>query len=322
MTESNPLQVASSPHINRPSCTTQRVMIDVLLGLLPVICVSIYVFQWYAVQQLGICVLICLAMESLCCLMRGRKTTITDGSACVTGIILALSLPPTCPVYISIIASIVAIGIGKMVFGGLGCNIFNPAMVGRAFVMLSFAASMGAGGYVLTGDGCLSVLTQATPLTSAAEAAEPLGRDLFWPLFLGNVNGSLGETSALALLLGGLYLWRRRALAWEIPVTIILSGLFFGWLAYFFSMTEIVPGMQIISGAFLFGAIFIATDPVTSPLSHRGNIIFGVGVAFFTTVFRFVSNYPEGIMFAVLLMNTMVPLINHWTIPRPLGGRG
>ncbi len=211
-------QVAPSPHFSNPVSTTRRMMLDVLIGLAPVIVVSLIVFRWSSLLQLGLCVISSMAAEAVFTKMRGHPLALGDLSAIVTGLLLGLSLPATAPIHIGIIGSIVAIGLGKVVFGGLGYNLFNPAMVGRAFVMLSFAAHMGAPAYVLDEGSNLVdrspiVLTQATPLTVAKKfAAEVVAGKVNpdqvsdevrtaaapWPLFLGNVNGSVGETSALA----------------------------------------------------------------------------------------------------------------------------
>jgi len=328
------VHVAPSPHLSDTSFTTRRMMIDVLIGLAPVLLAAIVVFRWYAVVQVGLCVLSCLAMESLLALLRRKPVPIGNCSAAVTGVILGLSLPWSAPWYVAVIGSAVAVGLGKVVFGGLGYNIFNPAMVGRAFVMLSFARELGASAYVVV-QSDLAVLTQATPLSVAKKLAtvlvsgEVLTADLqaqldsaqqLWPLFVGRVNGSLGETSALALLVGGIYLCARRSASWEIPAGVLLASFPLAALAGWAGLTPFTPVGHLTSGALLFGAFFIATDPVTSPLSPKGKLVFGLGIGVLVMVIRLFSSYPEGVMFAVLIMNGVVPLINRWTIPRPVGG--
>jgi electron transport complex protein RnfD len=199
----------------------------------------------------------------------------------------------------------------------LGQNIFNPAMVGRAFVMISFASVLGATAYVRAGTE-LGIVTQATPLTAAKEAAVAVPE--LWPLFLGNVNGSLGETSALACILGGLYLCIRRSAAWEIPVSVVGGAAVVAGLANVLNPeTPLTVLHHLTAGALLFGAVFIATDPVSSPLVPKGRIIFGLGVGVLIVFIRLFSNYPEGVVFAVLLMNSAAPLINRWTVPQPFG---
>ena len=249
--------------------------------------------------------------------MRGRQATIGDLSAVVTGAILALSLPATAPWYVGCIGSAVAVGIGKVVFGGLGMNIFNPAMVGRAFVMIAFAGAMAASGYIAAGQG-VDIMSQATPLTAFKQSGitTPLSA-----LFLGTTNGSMGETSALACILGGLFLCVRRVASWEIPAGVLISAAVWGGLANLTHMgSQWTVLHHLLSGALLFGAFFIATDPVTSPLTHKGKWIFGAGVGSMIMLLRIFSGYPEGVMFAVLLLNGVTPLINRWTIPRPFGG--
>jgi Na+-translocating ferredoxin:NAD+ oxidoreductase subunit D len=291
-------------------------MRDVLLGLTPVILVALYVFQWYAVKQLAICLVSCLAAETVFQKMRNRNATLNDYSAAVTGVILALSLPGTAPWYIGVIASIVAIGIGKMAFGGLGMNIFNPAMVGRAFVMIAFAGAMGAAGYQEM-SSAVDAITRATPMEAFKQTGAVASlSSLFWGL----TNGSLGETSAVACIMGGLYLCLRRTASWEIPAGVVAAALLLAGLDNLLhSASHWTVLHHLFGGSLLFGAFFIATDPVSSPLTPKGKFIFGAGVGFFIMILRFFSGYPEGVMFAVLLMNGATPLINHWTIPRPLG---
>lgn len=291
-------------------------MVDVLIGLFPLVAVAVYVFHGYAVLQLAICIVSCLLAEAAFTRWWGRSLSLGDCSAAVTGIILALSLPWNAPWYVGCVASVVAISIGKIVFGGMGQNIFNPAMTGRAFVMICFPVVLGATAYQVAGG--LDVVAQATPLTLAKQAgtATHLG-----PLFLGTVNGSLGETSAIACIIGGLYLCFRRTASWEIPVSILLTvGVLAGIGNIAQPQAEWTVLHHLLGGALLFGVFFIATDPVSSPLTPRGKWIFGVGIGALVMLIRVFSGYPEGVMFAVLLMNALVPLINRWTIPRPLGG--
>lgn len=310
------LHVAPGPHA-AAAATTRRMMADVLVGLAPVVLAAIWQFRGYAVLQLALSVAACLAAEAAFAALRGRRAPLGDLSAVVTGAIVGLSLPWSAPPYVAMVAGVVAIGVGKAVFGGLGQNIFNPAMVGRAFVMVSFASVLGASAYVRPG-AALEIVTQATPLTAAKEAAGAVPE--LWPLFVGTVNGSLGETSAVACLLGGLYLCLRRAARWEIPVSVIAGAALAAGLARLLS-PEAPLGVlhHLFAGSLLFGALFIATDPVTSPLTRKGCVIFGLGVGALIVFIRLFSSYPEGVVFAVLLMNATVPLINRGTAPRPYG---
>jgi len=311
------IQVSPSPHIGNTGLTTRRMMLDVVIALVPAISIACFLFQWHAIAVLGLSVLSCLAAEALFTKMRGKALHLDDGSALVTGLILGLSLPWSAPPHVVAIAAFAAIGLGKMAFGGLGMNLFNPAMVGRAFVTLSFAQHMGGSAYV-AGEAEWSALTQATPLT----AARLEGVQTDWSeLFLGLVNGSLGEVSALALILGGLYLCIRRAAAWEVPVGVLLGAAVAAFIAYLAGAHPFDPAGQLLSGSLLFGAFFIATDPCSSPVTRRGRWIFGIGIGLLAIFLRSFSSYPEGVMFAVLLMNAAVPLLNRWTIPSPLGGR-
>ncbi|QTA79607.1 Ion-translocating oxidoreductase complex, subunit D [Desulfonema limicola] len=312
------IHVAPSPHLSNTDQTTRTMMRDVLIALSPVVAVAVYVFKMYAVTQLAVCVISCLAAEMLFTGMRGRKASLCDYSAAVTGIILAMSLPGTAPWYVGIIASFTAIGIGKIIFGGLGMNIFNPAMVGRAFVMIAFASALGASGYQ-DAKSAVDAITQATPMDAFKQGGVivPLS-SLFW----GTTNGSLGETSAIACLIGGLYLCIRRTASWEIPAGVIGTVIVLGGIANLLNPeSQWTVLHHLLGGALLFGAFFIATDPVTSPLTPKGKLIFGAGTGAFIMLLRIFSGYPEGVMFAVLIMNSLTPLINRWTVPRPLGGK-
>jgi electron transport complex protein RnfD len=310
-------EVAPSPHVTEAGRTTRRMMLDVLVALAPVAGAAVYFFRWSAVRQMAICLAACLISEALCALMRRRRPTLGDGSAAVTAIILALSLPATAPWYAPVIGSVAAIGIGKALFGGLGMNLFNPAMVGRAFVMISFAGALGAAGYQDPGSP-IDIMTQATPLTAFQQSGLAAGLD---DLLIGRTNGSPGETSALACLIGGLFLCLRRSAAWRIPAAMLAAAGIIALLDAGIGPAGWTVGHHLFSGAMLFGAFFIATDPVSSPLTPLGQIIYGAGIGALVMVIRVFSGYPEGVMFAVLLMNALTPLINRWTIPTPFGGQ-
>ena len=353
------IHVAPSPHSFSKSLTTRWMMADVLLAAAPLVAWAIFQFGAEALLQLVVCVGGCVVAEAVFTAMRGRCPlgAMKDLSAPVTGVILAMSLPCTAPWYVGFIGACAAIGIGKVVFGGLGQNIFNPAMVGRAFVMICFAWALAAGGYVqldeetaaaaadpesgmaMTAKEPLDVISQATPMDvlktrikdrkEAAPTTSP-ARDDESPvalsrLFLGNVNGSIGEVSTLACLIGGLYLCWRRTAAWQIPAGVLLASVITAGLAHLggggagLSMADFV-GYHMFGGALMFGAFFIATDPVSSPITPKGRWIFGIGLGLFIMLFRTMSVFPEGVMFAVLMMNAVVPLINRWTIGTPVGG--
>jgi Na+-translocating ferredoxin:NAD+ oxidoreductase subunit D len=313
------LQVNSSPHIADTRLTTQGMMLDVLIALAPALIASLVVFGTGALLVLGMCVFTCCATEAIGAKMLGKPITLLDGSAVITGVILGFSLPVTAPWQVCLIGSAVAIGLGKLAFGGLGYNIFNPAMVGRAFIMLSFAGYLGAPAYVLSGAD-VGVLSQATPLTQVQGMAEAAANLDLLALFIGKVNGSLGETSALGLLLGGLYLCWRRSAAWEIPAAAIVTTALLGGLANLLGVSQLTAWQHLAAGSFMLGAFFIITDPVSSPLTKKGKLIYGALFGFFVVLLRTMSSYPEGVMFAVLLVNAIAPLLNRATIPQPLGG--
>ena len=322
------LHVAPGPHICDTSLTTRKMMLDVIIALVPVMLMSLIVFGQYALTVIALCVGSCVVTEAVCTLLRGRKLSLGDLSAVVTGLILAMSLPAAAGTaggwHTAVIGSAVAIALAKILFGGLGQNIFNPAMVGRAFVMLAFAGVLGAGGYVIEG-ASVDVVTQATPMTQwldslKPEAAADTLQATLGTLIVGNTNGSLGETSALACLIGGLYLVIRRTASWEIPVGVLAAAAVVGGVANVLQPGPWTVLHHLCGGALLFGAFYIATDPVSSPLTPKGKIIFGAGIGVLVMLIRLWANYPEGVMFAVLLMNAAVPLINGWTNPRPVGG--
>lgn len=308
------LVVAPGPHIGSATLTTRRMMYDVIGAIMPVALIEIAIFRHASAFKLLLAVATCMGAEAMVQAMRGRPATLWDGSAFLTGLILALSFPPNTAWHIVFVASLVAIGLGKMAYGGLGQNIFNPAMVGRAFAIVAFPAALGAAAYVPAVDG----VTMATPLSAfkAEGIIPPLA-----PLFAGVGQSGFGTSSALASIIGGTYLCVRRAASWEIPVSMIgVAALF----ALAIQLLGVSGGWTVLhelsGGALIFGAFFIATDPVSSPLTPRGKLIFGAGIGALVILIRKLTGYPEGVMFAVLIMNAMVPLINRWTIPTPLGG--
>jgi len=311
------LHVAPSPHFGTTGRSTRWMMYDVALALLPAVGMSLYVFGDGAMRVILISIASCLATEVVFQIIRRKSITTDDGSALVTGLILALSLPWTVPWWIPVIGGVVAVGIGKMVFGGLGDNLFNPAMVGRAFVMICFTTEMTT--WLINGAGPANAVVDATT------GATPLAGKYVYALhhmFLGNVNGCLGETSAGLLLLGGLYLCIRRTAAWQIPLSVLAGAALVAFIQWGLNPeTALKPGHHLFGGAMMFGAFFIATDPVSSPVSGMGRCVFGLGIGILTMLIRLSPGYPEGMMFAVLIMNSVTPMINRWTIPAPVGGR-
>ena len=316
------IHVAPGPHLQSSSYTTRRMMLDVIIALVPVLAVALWVFRQYAAIQIGVCVVSCVIAEWAFMAMRGKKATLGDLSAVVTGMIIAFSLPWNAPVHVGVIASVIAMGVGKAIFGGVGFNLFNPAMVGRAFVMLAFSGALAAPAYVEGISDALPALadfSSATPL-NAIKAGEMKEIPAMMNLFIGNTAGSLGETSSLACLLGGLYLCIfRRTASWEVPAGILVAVAVI--CSFIYMSNPVMIANQLLGGALLFGAVYIATDPVTNPLTPKGKFIFGLGVGALVMMIRKLSAYPEGVMFAVLLMNAITPLINRWTVPVPFGGK-
>jgi electron transport complex protein RnfD len=276
-------------------------MFTVLLGLLPVIAASIYFFRFDAVRILLLSSAAAIATEAIFQRIRKQPIRVADGSALVTGVLLGLILPPTLPSWMVILGSAFAIAIGKQVFGGLGQNPFNPALVGRAFLTASFAVAM------TTWTTPFDAVTTATPLVTGAAATNI--RDLFF----GSVAGSLGETSALAILLGGIYMFYKGVVDYRIPVAILASV---AVIAVFAGQD---PVFHLLSGSVLFGAVFMATDMVTSPVTKAGRWIFGLFIGFIIMLIRLFGGFPEGVTFAILLGNAITPLLNRWTRPRIYG---
>ncbi len=331
------ITVSFAPHVRKP-LSTQRIMLDVAIGLVPLIIAAGVYFRFRGLLLVGVCVAWCLVAEWVGNLIRKKPGSLWDLSAVVTGIILALSLPPALPFWTAAIGSAVAIIVGKMAFGGLGANVFNPAMVGRAFLTVSFGLLMTTWTVPATINPELTTVaptndisdirTQATPLAWSKMAikddngARIYSERQFTSTIKGNVAGSLGETSAIAALLGGLYLLLRRTIDFHIPAAVLLSAFVFAGIAYLINPDAYVqPFYHLTSGALLFGAFFIATDPVTAPLTRRGMWLFGLGVGALTVLIRVVGEYPEGFMFAILLMNGVTPLIDRLFRRVPVGGK-
>lgn len=298
------LVVTSSPHV-RDVTTVSQIMWSVVLALVPAMLAAIYFFKARAFAIILVSVLGAVATEYIFQKVRGKKITVSDGSAVITGVLLALILPPTVPLWIALLGSIVAIGLGKQVFGGLGYNPFNPALVGRAFLLAAYPVIMTT--WELDGK------TTATPLNVLKmEGMEAVTAD-YWELFIGHVGGSLGETSAFALLIGASYLIYKGYINWRIP---------FGMIGSVFVITLILghdPIFHLLSGGLILGAFYMATDMVTSPITKKGRWIFGIGAGIIVVIIRLWGGYPEGVLYSILLMNTTVPLLNRYTRPRSLG---
>ena len=323
----NKLVISLSPHVHGGD-SVKKNMYGVLIALIPALIVSFIYFGLGAaivtVTSVAACVFFEWAITKF--ILKKEKTTICDGSAIITGILLAFNLPSNLPVWIIIIGALVAIGVGKMSFGGLGNNPFNPALVGRVFLLISFPVQM-TSWPVNTFSAMASVdgISSATPLAlmkqaihGNADALKEIPDSL--SLLLGTNPGSLGEVSALALLIGLAYMLWKKIITWHIPVTIIATVFVFAGLMNLVNPEVYAsPLTHLLTGGLMLGAIFMATDYVTSPMSKKGMIIYGIGIGFFTVVIRLFGAYPEGMSFAILIMNAFTPLINTYCKPKRFG---
>lgn len=303
---SNKLTVTASPH-RRDNVSTQKIMLMVIIALLPSVVASAIYFGFRAILLIAICVATCVLTEFVCRKLMKRNQTISDLSACVTGILLALNLPVTLPIWEAVIGSFVAIAVVKQLFGGIGQNFANPAIVGRIVLMLSFTADMTTWAIPKYYQNSGEVITGATPLVS--------GDASYLDLFLGNVGGCLGETSALAILIGGLFLIVMKVISPSAPIS------FIGTVAILTAITGGDVGYQVLAGGLLLGAFFMATDYSTTPITEKGRIIFGIGCGIITFVIRNYGGYPEGVSFSILLMNVLTPYIDRLTMSKPIGAK-
>ena len=325
------LIVSPAPHVHGDE-STRKIMKDVLIALAPSMLVAVYFYGLSAIKLLLVAVIACMGVEFLIqkYLMR-TKVTVTDLSAAVTGVLLALNLPPTAPWWVTVIGSVVAIGVAKMTFGGLGHNIFNPALVGRVFLLISFPVIMTdwtvpaswfrPGMDAVTGATPLALIKEGLAQGQTVEQILSANPDLsYGQMLFARAGGSAGEASALAIILGFVYLLIRRVIRPHIPVTIVLTiavmtGIF--WLIDPSQYTD--PLFNILTGGVLLGSVFMATDYVTSPMTTKGMVIYGVGIGIITVLIRFFGSYPEGVSFAILIMNSIVPLLNKYIKPARFG---
>ena len=339
-----PLFLSSSPHITDRE-SIPKIMYSVVLFLVPAGCGAVYFFGLQALWVILAAVVAALATEALVQKVMKKPVTIADGSALLTGVLLAYNLPADVPLWLPIVGSVFAIAVGKQVFGGLGYNPMNPALLGRAFLLASWPAHMlifsGApprGGTVsgidvVTGATPLNVFKQSRdiiahsadyPVEKVTEAHQAISHlyDSFGKLFWGQVGGSLGETSVFLLLIGAVFLMYKRYIGWKIPFsyigTVALLSWIFGGTSGFFTGNIL---FHILSGGLILGAFFMATDMVTSPITFRGRIIFGIGCGVITVLIRQVGGYPEGVSYSILLMNLTTPLLDRWTKPKVFGGQ-
>lgn len=293
-----------APHIFAKD-TTAVLMLDVIAALMPTVAAGIWLFGWNAARVILICVVSCVGFEFLWEVLLKKPITINDLSAVVTGMILALTMPANAPWWMLVVGSATAILLVKQLFGGIGDNFVNPAATARAVLLASWPALMSGGAYTAP----LDAVSGATPLAILGRSAEAVAQAApsTLDLFIGRIPGCIGEVSKIAILLGLVYLLIRKTITWHIPVTMIASFMLFTWL---FGGD---PLQGVLMGSVLFGAVFMATDYVTSPMTHKGQIIFASGIGLLIALIRMFGGYPEGTMYAILIMNVLTPLIDRVT---------
>jgi len=313
----NSLILSSSPHITGGN-TTKRIMIDVVIALIPAIISGVYFYGLRILAVVITSVISCVLCEYISQKIMKRNITISDFSAVVTGVLLALNMPPAIPLWIVVIGGFLAIVLIKQLFGGIGQNFMNPALGARAILMISWAQHMTN----WTNPANPDAISGATPLEALKKGAEVVEviRPDYLELFLGYPVGSIGEASILALLIGGIYLLYRKVISPAIPVSFIGTVAI---LTFIFGGDRLFTGdflYHILAGGLVLGAFFMATDYSTSPVTTKGRIIMGIGCGIITTIIRLYSNYPEGVSFAILLMNLLTPMIDRFTVPVSFGG--
>ena len=313
--DKNEIFMSPAPHVVTP-VKTQTLMLDVIIALLPLTAYGIYLFSIPALVRIIVSVLCCVGFESLFRLICNLDIRVKDLSAVITGLLLALVCPPNLPIWMLILGCFFAIVVGKEFFGGLGANVFNPALVGRAFMFVSFSGAMTS--WIQPGNSIFDAMSTATPLKlinakegiamSASEIAKTLNlsssTDLYTQLILGNHAGCIGETSILLILLGFAYLLFKKVIDWRTPVTMMVTAVAIT------AIGGINPILTLTSGGLAFGAVFMATDYVTSPVTPKGKLLFGAGCGLITGLIRLFSGMPEGVMYSILIMNAVVPFLN------------
>ena len=329
------LEIGSSPHVSS-GASVDVIMRNVFVALLPVCAFSIYAFGIAAALVLATATLTCVVTEHVICRLNNKPTTIGDWSVAITGLLYGLTLPPDLPLWMVAIGAIFAVAVGKALFGGLGCNAFNPALVGRAFLQAAFPQAMTHWSLPLAADrftdipGSVLAFPFAEPAYDAVTAATPLARMKFEAiqaenseLLWGMTSGSAGETCAALIFIGGVYLVARNMMNWRIPVSIMLTVALITWI--FMQIDPTVyprPSFMLFSGGLMLGAVFMATDMVASPITNAGCWLYGFLIGGLVVVIRFWGGMPEGVMYAILLMNAATPLIDRYTQPRVFGRGG
>ena len=310
--------VSMSPHIHEKEGIS-GIMLDVIIALIPAMVSGVYYFGMRAAAVILTAVAACVLSEYLYTRLMKKKNSVKDLSAVVTGILIGLNMPATIPLWMVVIGSVFAIVLVKQIYGGIGKNFMNPALAARCFMLIAWAGAMTSFSLPLEGIDSLASATPLSVMKGVSEGTLPALRDAFW----GAIPGCIGETSAFALLIGFVYLLARRIISWKIPVTYVLV---FAVLTYFFGENTTSMGqieytlMQVLTGGLMLGAIFMATDYTTTPTTPVGLYIFGIGCGIITFALRKFGGYPEGVSFAILLMNILVPQIDKFTIPKKFGG--
>lgn len=325
----NLLTVSGSPHLHGDQ-SVKKIMWGVVIALIPTTLVSFWYFGLGAIILTAASIITCLMVEYLVQkFILKQEPTITDGSAIITGLLLALNVPSNLPIWMIVVGAIVAIGVGKMTYGGLGKNPFNPALVGRVFLLISFPVDMTSWPLPIVNRTVIfDAVTGPTSLGVVKEGlakGDSVGKLMtevpsYIDMLIGNMGGSLGEVSAIAIILGGFFMLFRKIITWHIPVSFIGTVFVFTGILYLINPAKYVdPVFHILAGGLLIGAIFMATDMVTSPMTKIGMLIFGLGCGLLTVLIRVWGSYPEGVSFAILIMNAIVPLINKGFKPKKFG---
>ncbi len=309
--KNNLCKIYSSPHIHS-SETTSKIMLYVIISLIPAMIGSVYFFGFYVLKVIFVSIISCILSEFLFQILMRKDVRIYDGSAVVTGILFAFVLPPRIPLWIVAIGGFLAIFLVKELFGGIGFNIFNPALTARAILLASYPVEMTK--FINVLDYRVDAITSPTPLFIMKEKISQSLPSL-WQMFIGARSGCIGETSTILLLIGGIFLLLKRVITWHIPFSYILTVAI---LSLIFKQNMLY---QIMSGGLIIGAFFMATDYVTSPITRKGKIIFGIGCGIITFLIRKWGSYPEGVCYSILFMNMLVPLINRYTLPKKFGSK-
>lgn len=298
--------VSSSPHFNF-KCSTQMIMGTVLIALLPEIVMGIVLFGLAALIRILVSVVSCVLFEFIFQKVTKQKVVISNLSACVTGVMMALVCPPTAPVWIFVVGAAVAMVVAKGLFGGIGSNVFNPALTGRAFMFISFPAAMGASWMAPKALGGMDAISSATTLSAIKAGTFVIEDGTYWQYFLGNRAGCIGETSILLILISFAFLALAHIIDWRAPVTMV------GTVALCSLIAGENVAMSLMTGGLMFGATFMVTDYATTPVTKKGRLVFGFGCGLITFLIRRFGGYPEGVMFSILIMNSVAPFLNNLT---------